>query len=146
MYHFITTGSQRTTCHTCTNGHRSACCCCRPSALVLASPGWCFAMKTSKCKEKIKNKKTASRCILLKIFFQDMLLTCFMKPNYQLNPGPILKSIRQPETQFLPEGSCLLCVGTSDWFDTWLHLLCTYILSSYLLISAQYSSQHVCHL
>lgn len=50
--HLMITGSQRTTCRTYTNGRRSGCCCCRPSASVSASPGWCFAMKTSKCKEK----------------------------------------------------------------------------------------------
>lgn len=50
--HLVITGSQRTTCRTCTSGHRSACFCCQPSASESASPGWCFAMKTSKYKKK----------------------------------------------------------------------------------------------
>lgn len=42
-------GSPRTTCRTCTNGRRCACCCCRPSAWPSASPGWCSATRISKC-------------------------------------------------------------------------------------------------
>lgn len=48
---FYHTGSQKTHCHTCKNGRQSACCCCRPSASVSASPGWCSVMKMSKCTE-----------------------------------------------------------------------------------------------
>lgn len=48
LHHFVCAGSRRTTCHICTNGHRSACCCCRPSASASASPGWCSEMKISK--------------------------------------------------------------------------------------------------
>lgn len=44
----LSTGSPRTTCRTCTNGRRCACCCCRPSAWPSASPGWFSATRISK--------------------------------------------------------------------------------------------------
>lgn len=78
-------GSQRTTCRTCTNDRRSACCCCRPSASVSASPGWCIAMKTSKCHFQSHAQRRTSQSLqpTNNLFFFWYIFTCFIKPVWQ---------------------------------------------------------------
>lgn len=75
----LTTGSQRTTCRTCTNGRRSACCCCRLSALASASPGWCFAMKTSECREEVCQETQPVAAFESWILFHDVLCVSYSK-------------------------------------------------------------------